>query len=284
MRLVQVILIVNARKVFTKSINYMGLKLYLIMDNRAVWNSVNSANNYQRIYLDKPELTIFNEVKPRLSAIRMLDIGVGGGRTTHFFAPCTKEYVGIDYSDAMIESCKPKYNNLPNVSFYVCDARNMIQFPDQSFDFVLFSFNGIDYVGLDGRLKVLQEMQRVCKPGGLVCFSTHNLQSLASLFSRPEFLLNPLKLYFAMRKYILLHYYNPHWKDLKYMDECELIDPGLNFQLSTVYVTPKRQVSQLTDLGFKNIRIFSLFSGIEILSHQQLNGLTDPWLYYLMEV
>jgi ubiquinone/menaquinone biosynthesis C-methylase UbiE len=253
------------------------------MTNQSVWNYNNVVKQYQRLYLDKPEETIYYELKPKLQDIQMLDIGVGGGRTTHFFAPLAKEYIGIDYSEAMIESCNSKYKNLPNVSFNVCDARDMTKFHDESFDFILFSYNGIDYVGSEGRLKVLQEMHRVCKSGGWVCFSGHNLQSLDSLFS-PQFSTNPLKLYSAMRRYVLLRYYNKYWQRYKNVDECELIDPALNFQLTTVYVTPKKQVNQLTDLGFKNVRIFSLFSGTEILNPQQLNELTDPWLYYFAEV
>ncbi len=183
----------------------------------------------------------------------------------------------------MIQSCVSKYKELGNASFYVCDARNMTQFQDESFDFVLFSYNGIDYVGLESRSRLLQEMHRVCKVGGVICFSTHNLQSLEALFSF-QFSPNPLKFYFAMKRYVLLRYHNRNWEHYKNMHECEIIDPALNFQLTTVYVTPERQKSQLNDLGFKNVRIFSLFTGMEILSPQQLNELTDPWLYYLAEV
>ena len=255
----------------------------LVVSNQTVWKSSHAVNQYQRIYLDKPEATIFNELKPRLPHIQMLDIGVGGGRTTHFFAPLTKEYIGIDYSDAMIESCNSKYKDLPNASFYVCDARDMARFPDESFDFVLFSYNGIDCVGSEDRLKILREMRRVCKSGGLICFSTHNLQSLPILFSF-HFSPNPLKLYFAIRRYILLRYYNPNWKKYLYVDKCECIDPALDFQLTVVYITPKKQIQQLVDLGFKNIKIYSLFDGLEISSPLRLDELTDPWLYYLAEV
>jgi ubiquinone/menaquinone biosynthesis C-methylase UbiE len=159
----------------------------------------------------------------------------------------------------------------------------MALFPDESFDFILFSYNGIDYVRLEDRPKVLQEMHRVCKLGGVICFSTHNLQSLEDLFF-PQFSLNPLKFYSMMKRYILLRYYNQNWKRYKHAHECELVDPALNFQLTTVYVTPEKQKCQLSDLGFKNIRVFSLFNGMNILSNQKLNELTDPWLYYLAEV
>lgn len=67
------------------------------------------------------------------------------------------------------------------------------------------------------------------------------------------------------------------------VDEYELIDHALNFQLITVYINPEKQISELIDLRFKNIKIYSLFDGMAISSLQQLNDLTDPWLYYLAE-
>ena len=59
-------------------------------------------------------------------------------------------------------------------TIFHCDARDMRQFPDAAFDFVLFSFNGLDYVDHEGRLQALGEVHRVLAPGGAFVFSTHN--------------------------------------------------------------------------------------------------------------
>ena len=75
--------------------------------------------------------------------MKMLDIGVGGGRTTLHFAPLVKEYVGIDYSQNMIKACQERF---AQVSFQTADARSMGIFKDSTFDFILFSYNGIDYI------------------------------------------------------------------------------------------------------------------------------------------
>ena len=56
--------------------------------------------------LQKPESSIIETLKDQLPNYRMLDIGIGGGRTTHFFAPRVKEYVGIDYSQDMVAECR----------------------------------------------------------------------------------------------------------------------------------------------------------------------------------
>jgi len=236
----------------------------------------------RNLCLDKPEQTIFDELKPKLMKMRMLDIGVGGGRTTQYFANQTKEYTGIDYSEAMISFCKLKYKNLKNTSFHVCDARDMTQFSDCSFEFVLFSFNGIDYVNQKDRVKVLREMNRVCCLPGLLCFSSHNLQNLDNLFSF-RFSFHPIKLLWEIKKYILIRLKNPAWKKLKSQNECELIDPGCNFRLSTVYISPIKQIDQLMELGFQNIRVFSLNNGLEIFDQDTLQKNKDSWLYYLCD-
>jgi len=64
-----------------------------------------------------------------------------------------------------------------NGSFFVCDARDLGMFKDNSFDFILFSFNGIDYVSHRDRKQIYKEVLRVTKSGGHFCFSSHNLNS-----------------------------------------------------------------------------------------------------------
>ena len=55
------------------------------------------------------------------------------------------------------------------------DARDLSAFADESFDFVLFSYNGLDCVGHADRLQVLAEVHRVVRPGGVFMFSSHNI-------------------------------------------------------------------------------------------------------------
>ena len=106
----------------------------------------------------------------------VLDIGVGGGRTTAFLANAAKSYVGIDYSPAMIASCIDKY---PGLSFLTADATNLNIFGDNSFDVVIFSFNGIDYIPSDeARRRCFGEICRILKPTGVMIFSSHNARAL----------------------------------------------------------------------------------------------------------
>jgi ubiquinone/menaquinone biosynthesis C-methylase UbiE len=101
----------------------------------------------------------------------VLEIGIGGGRTTPHLLAMTKDYVGVDYSTRMVEICRQKFDSI----FMVCDARNMSTFKEERFSTVVFWGNGIDEVNPRDRHLVLNEINRVLKKNGLFTFSSHNL-------------------------------------------------------------------------------------------------------------
>ena len=106
----------------------------------------------------------------------ILDIGVGGGRTTPYLAKNAARYVGTDYSKAMVEACHQRF---PGLDFLQCDATDMAEFEDGSFDAVVFSFNGIDYIPTNERREqCLAEIARVLKRGGIFIFSSHNARMI----------------------------------------------------------------------------------------------------------
>lgn len=112
-------------------------------------------------------------LKPGLT---ILDMGVGGGRTTPYLAEAAHHYIGADYSEAMVEVCRKRF---PELEFRHCDATDMAQFADGEFDAVVFSFNGIDVIRSDeARARCLSETARVLKPGGMFIFSSHNARIL----------------------------------------------------------------------------------------------------------
>jgi SAM-dependent methyltransferase len=113
---------------------------------------------------------------------RVLDLGVGAGRTTPFLAARAGEYVGIDYSEAMIAACRERY---PGLDFQVRDARNLSCFADGYFDSVVFSFNGLGHLYPDdSRIACVREVNRVLRQGGSFVFSLHNARSILARPSR----------------------------------------------------------------------------------------------------
>lgn len=111
--------------------------------------------------------------------MRILDIGVGGGRTVPYLSAISDNYVGIDYSEEMIWICRKKF---PDLRFFVVDASDMSRFPAESFDAVVFSFNGIDHLYPDQkRSNCFQEVFRILKNQGLFIFSAHNARGVLTI-------------------------------------------------------------------------------------------------------
>src|SRR5262245_14468280 len=73
----------------------------------------------------------------------VLDLGVGAGRTAAILAPLARSYLGVDYSEDMIESAK---RNFPQYRFAVMDAADMSSLTSKSFDVIVFSFNGLAFL------------------------------------------------------------------------------------------------------------------------------------------
>lgn len=148
--------------------------------NFQIYEAPEVAAHYAALdYLTPCERILFDTYIPSGSTI--LDLGVGGGRTTSYLASRALRYVGVDYSAAMIRACQSKF---PGLEFVVADAVNLAIFPAASFDVVVFAFNGMDYVLPEqSRRSCLEHIGRVLKAGGVLIFSSHNARAL--LF-RPE--------------------------------------------------------------------------------------------------
>ncbi len=99
----------------------------------------------------------------------VLDLGCGAGRATIAMAQKGFKVTGIDLIPEMIEAAKSQaaINGL-QLDFRVMDARNL-SFPHESYQNVLFSFNGFDQIpGKASRRQLLEDVHRILKPGG--CF------------------------------------------------------------------------------------------------------------------
>jgi SAM-dependent methyltransferase len=133
------------------------------------------ASHYAALtYLTPCERLLFETyIKPGMS---VLDLGVGGGRTTSYLSRVASRYVGVDYSEAMIQACRSKF---PDLDFLLADVSNLAAFDDASFDAIVFSFNGLDSVASgERRLQCLRECRRVLRSTGVLVFSSHNPRSI----------------------------------------------------------------------------------------------------------
>jgi SAM-dependent methyltransferase len=97
--------------------------------NLTTYNKADVVEHYDNLEgLTPGEVYLFDKyIKP---GSRILDIGVGGGRTTPILSKHAKQYIGIDYADAMVHVCRKKF---PNLRFYTMDASDLSEFSDLSF-------------------------------------------------------------------------------------------------------------------------------------------------------
>ncbi|MDX2216851.1 MAG: class I SAM-dependent methyltransferase [Oculatellaceae cyanobacterium bins.114] len=260
----------------------------MLEKNKQTYAASGIVHHYTQLSRLQPaEQTILELLREEWSSMKMLDIGVGGGRTTQHFAQLVVEYTGIDYSAEMIAACQNRFSTASQTTtFEVCDARDMSCFQDNSFDFVLFSFNGIDSITHSDRLKVFQEVRRVGKPGGYFFFSTHNLQGLEREFNwKTHISLNPITSYSNLVMLALLRCFNRSMTLAQLNASAHTIikDEPHNFRLESYYVRPQKQLRQL-ETDFDNVKIYSWKSGLELVSEAEVCSNFDMWLYYLCSI
>ena len=277
----------------------------MTIDHKTLYNTESISKDYAaRDYLEPAERAVIEILDSSISSMKMLDMGVGGGRTTKYFAPLVLNYTGADYAPAMVNACIEKYGD--DYFFITCDARDMEELSDNSFDFVLFSFNGIDSFSHEDRVSSLKEIHRVLRPGGYYCFSSHNLNwnGLPDLFSLKQVKkiaqagksdtdeetkdfkkqvdrsfrsaykvarLSILNRSFRMKDYI---------SKLRKSERGHIYDNSLNGKAKVYYITKDEQIRQLKAAGFKDISTIGR-NGCITNNSALLNQ--DGWIYYLCQ-
>lgn len=254
--------------------------------NQLAYAKTSLVRYYAHLHQLQPaEQAILARFQERLSAMAVLDLGIGGGRTTQYLLPQAGQYTGIDYSAEMIAACRQRFGQ-SSATLAVMDARDLSAFADHSFDLIWFSFNGLDYVDHGDRLRILQEVCRVGKPGAYFVFSSHNLRGMTRVFDyRQHLSFNPLTTYVDLAMWGLLRWFNRGLSlaDLEQADHLILRDESHNFALRTYYIDPVAQVEQLA-FGFHSIEVYPWGQSIPA-SHLDDAALAAPlWLYYCCQV
>jgi ubiquinone/menaquinone biosynthesis C-methylase UbiE len=222
-----------------------------------------------------PEKVLFEKLIPEIKNKRILDLGIGGGRTTKYLLQISSDYTGIDYVRDFAEEAGRKF---PDAKIFCGDARNLREFEDQSFDFVLFSFNGLDCISSEDRLKALREIQRVLKKGGYFMFSSHNreyryfkklpwqrkIEYNAGFFKFFLYCLYHLPKHYKMRKHEI------HTDDYAIVN-----DSDHRFSLLLYYISIEKQIKQLTEAGFSDIEAY------DVEGRKVTNDTSSLWIYYL---
>lgn len=244
--------------------------------NRRAYTSRSVLSWYRDLeIIQDAERTILEKITARIRDKRLLDISMGGGRTTALLLPISRDYVGIDYASDLVDAARLKF---PQADIICRDARDLTCFDDASFDFVLVSNNGLDYMVHEDRITVMQEIFRVLNQQGLFMFSTHNrdYQNFDRLpwqqkhSFEPGFLKNCAHALYYLPKHLSLK------KHARQSEEYAIInDNAHGYSLLTYYISIERQIEQLAQAGFVDTEAYD-FAGTV-----RESDTTSPWIYYL---
>ncbi|MFP3545281.1 class I SAM-dependent methyltransferase [Rhizobium sp. SIMBA_035] len=243
--------------------------------NRRTWSNPLSRRDYRSStgFINEGERVVFEIARNRGAGARILDIGIGGGRTTGLFQPVAADYVGIDYTPEMVALAQRNY---PSAQLEHMDARDLSRFAKSSFDIVVFSYNGIDSVDADGRKAILGEVSRVLKAGGTFVFSTfnRNWHGFGEKRARSSIVWSndPLKLGFRLVKHAVGLVRERRFAPLEQRDgeHAILLHRAHDFGIMVYATTPEQLRSQLGESGFDSDPM--LFS----VDGQLLRGETLP--------
>lgn len=253
------------------------------------YNSPATAAGYgRREYITPCERLLFSTyVKPGMA---ILDIGVGGGRTSQYLAGNASHYVGIDYAPEMVRICREKY---PQWEYLEASATDLSSFQSESFNAVVLSYNMLDdLIPDESRWRCLQECRRVLRENGFLIFSSHNPRAIFVRPGRenahghseaygPAFFSIPAQLrktlhwsanYFtamcaSLRRVFSYGTKLPFWRGEGYMLDYE--------NLMTHFATPRKVIAELVRCGFR----FIALQGDDYPSKSHL--LVTEWYYYV---
>lgn len=221
------------------------------------------------------EEALFNMLAPQIKNSKILDLGIGGGRTTKHLLKITDDYTGVDYVPQFAEETARKY---PTAKILCGDATDLKEFQNEVFDFVLFSFNGIDSLTHADRQRVMREAHRVLKKHGIFMFSTHNRDY--EYFHKLPWQ-RPIELNVPFWKFLLYSLYHlpNHYRMRKhevYTDEYAILnDPDHRYSLLLYYISIDRQLKQLSDIGFCDFEVYDRDAKLVT------RDTNSHWLYYL---
>jgi SAM-dependent methyltransferase len=168
--------------------------------------------------------------------------------------------------------------NYPDRDIRVMDARDLSGFGDKTFDFVNFSFNGIDYVDDEGREKIFFEIWRILKPGGIFFFSTHNKAHpcfINAPWSDPtQTFITNLKTAVKLLPFFPRHILNKK-KEVHAEGYSIINDSAHNYSLLTFYTDPDFLRKQLSAHQFSKITLLT--------KNGESENKLDDWIFVTCE-
>ena len=224
---------------------------HLAERNMEVFASPSVAAWYLDQALDPAERKLLLDWERDYVGARVLDLGIGTGRTTAMLAPCARDYLGIDVSEAMLAQARVNY---PGVDLRRMDIREIGALPAGERDYVLGSYAVLDVFDHEERRAVIEAVHGALRKGGLFVFSFHNLGwRLAGKPPQRPRGRNPVRLARDMRQFVigLRNYRALADRERRAGDYAMLRDMAHQWRCVFHYTTPQAQIAEVEALGFE---------------------------------
>lgn len=120
--------------------------------------------------------------------VKVLDAGAGSGRFTIEIAKKGFDVVSCDYSEAMLGIIRSKITALNLTKRVLLSKQDITQmtFEDNEFDYICSLRVMVNLDTVENEVKALNELIRVCRPGGKVVVEFVNSLSIAGIGPRKE--------------------------------------------------------------------------------------------------
>lgn len=120
-----------------------------------------------------PEMEILVKKYAR-PGMKVLDLGCGNGRLVEILPEV--KYIGVDSSEALVGEARKIYDlRFKNYEFRKLDMLELEKSGEKDFD-VVFMFASLNHIaGEENRRKVLEEVRRILKPGGVAVMTNWNM-------------------------------------------------------------------------------------------------------------
>lgn len=145
-------------------------------NNERLWARADVVAEYDHRELRPAEVMLLVRLRDDLAG-RVLEIGCGAGRVTHYLVAIARDLRAIDVNAAMVARTA---HAVPSADVRLGDARRL-EDPDGTYDAVVATCNVLDALTPGDRHAAIVEARRVLRDGGVFVLSAHNRAAIRDI-------------------------------------------------------------------------------------------------------